>query len=44
MGVIDGVEPGDYRATLLVAGVDPQQADIVCERSNERYWLLLNKE
>lgn len=38
---LDGLAPGDYRAILLVSGIDPHQFDSVCEESNERYRLLL---
>jgi len=38
---LDSLAPGDYRAILLVAGINPAKFDCVCDESNERYRLLL---
>jgi len=32
---------GDYHAVLLRAGIDETQRDLLCDESDERYWLLL---
>lgn len=39
--VLDSLAPGDYRAVLLVSGIDPAKFDSLCEDSDERYLLLL---
>lgn len=41
--VLDALDPGEYHAVILVSGVDPAQFDLVCEVSDERYLLLLQR-